>query len=57
MARNQLCKQYQTLQKAVDDALESTESVEKDIVIISLHQHNSYATDVEEDYENVLQKL
>ena len=52
MAGNQQCRQYLTLQEAVDNVLGSTESVEKDIVIIPPEQGDPYATYVKKDGED-----
>ena len=49
MGVNQLCRQYLTSQKAVDDDLGSTESVKQNIVILPSEQGISHATDVEEN--------
>ena len=56
IAGNQLCRQYLTLQGAVEDVLGSTESVEKDIVIMQPEQDNSYATEVEENEDDVFHR-
>ena len=52
MTGNQSHRRYLTLQEAVDDVLRSTESEEKDIVILSPGQGDAYTTDVEKDDVN-----
>ena len=49
MTSNQLHRRYLTFQEAVDDILGSTESKEKDIVILPPAQGDSCGTDLEEN--------
>ena len=53
MTHNHLHRRYLTLQQAVEEVANSPESDEKDIVILPLEQGDSYATDVEEEDEDV----
>ena len=46
MTSNQLHRRYLTLLKAIEDVLGSTESEEKDIIILVPAQRDAYATDV-----------
>ena len=56
MAHNHLHKRYLTLQQAVKKVANSPESDEEDIVILPPEQGDSYATDVEEEDEDVSHK-
>ena len=53
LAYYHLQKRYLTLQQAVKEVANSPESDEEDIVILPPEQGDSYATDVEEEDENV----
>ena len=56
MAHNHLHRRYLTLQQAVEEVANSPESDEEDIVILPAEQGDSYATDVEEENEDVSHK-
>ena len=56
MAHNHLHRRCLTLQQADEDVVNSPESDEEDIVILSPEQGDSYATDVEEEDEDVSHK-
>ena len=56
MAHNHLHRRYLTLLQAVEEVANSPESDEEDIVILPLGQGDSYATDVEEEDEDVSHK-
>ena len=54
MAHNRLHRRYLTLQQAVEEVANPPESDEEDIVILSPEQGDFYATDVEEEDEDVM---
>ena len=56
MARNHFHKRYVTLEQAVDEVVNSTGSDEDDIIILSPEQGDSYATDIEEEEEDICHK-
>ena len=53
MAHNHLHRRYLTLLQAVAEVPNSPESDEEDIVILPPEQGNSYASDVEEEDEDL----
>ena len=56
MARNHFNKRYVTLEQAVDEVVNSTGSDEDDIIILPPEQGDSYATDIEEEEEDICHK-
>ena len=56
MAHNYLHRRYLTLQQAVEEVANSTEGDEEDIVIFPPKQGDFYATDVEDEDEDVSHK-